>query len=281
MKSVFISYAHSNSAVAKQLSMLLNREHVFTVGPEQLGVGPSCNAHVFSLIRRSSLFVALMDDPSPNVMFELGYALGASKQVLLMASPETPIPFDIGSLPVARYDNYDIRSAYEVADRFLSMLIERPSVALSSGSGRQRLHYLLDNPDRLEEISPQEFESIVYEFFMELGFQMEGSTSSNEGGYDMRIRDIENGVDTIVEVKKYTRNGKIGVSSVHELIGRTVVSKAASAILIATGDFSASARSMAGKSPCPIKLLNLQQLLAISRESFAIEHRQHAAYSKV
>jgi hypothetical protein len=50
-------------------------------------------------IRNSAFVIADVSDLTPNVFYELGYAKGLGKQVIVTAKRGTPLPFDVGDIP--------------------------------------------------------------------------------------------------------------------------------------------------------------------------------------
>jgi hypothetical protein len=50
-------------------------------------------------IRNSAFVIADVSDLTPNVFYELGFAKGLGKQVIVTAKKGTPLPFDIGDVP--------------------------------------------------------------------------------------------------------------------------------------------------------------------------------------
>ena len=50
-------------------------------------------------IRNSAFVIADVSDLSPNIFYELGYAKGLGKQVIVTAKKGTQLPFDIGDIP--------------------------------------------------------------------------------------------------------------------------------------------------------------------------------------
>lgn len=265
MKSVFISHAHSETDKARLLTDILRKENitVFSIADE-LTPGAEWQAELLAMIRRCSLFIAVVDEPAPNVMLEIGYALGAAKPVLLMARRKENIPFDIASLPIVQFDTYELGAVYDVADKLLARLGDGDRVPHDLAGGTQALQYLLQHPDYLEEISPKEFEEMVFHHFQELGLDATQTPQNADGGFDILLKDRNTSRSTIVEVKKYARNSKLGVASVHQLLGSLMLTDAASAILVTTGGFSASAISMAQKSSRRIRLLSLEELVSMS-----------------
>jgi len=57
----------------------------------------------YSSILASDLVIAVVDRANPNVYFEIGVAIGAGKQVILIADPAVPMPFDLASVPCVSF----------------------------------------------------------------------------------------------------------------------------------------------------------------------------------
>ena len=53
----------------------------------------------------SSVVIADVTPPNPNVFYELGYSHALKKPVILLAERETPLPFDVSGFRVIFYDN--------------------------------------------------------------------------------------------------------------------------------------------------------------------------------
>ena len=110
-------------------------------------------------IFRHSIFalVAFIDEPTPNVMLELGYALGAAKQVLLIRSREARIPFDVASLPVAHFDECDTGSLFAIAEQLrIKANFDAPPDRQFIGI-RDQLAQMVKDSDYLEQLSAQQF----------------------------------------------------------------------------------------------------------------------------
>jgi hypothetical protein len=50
-------------------------------------------------IRNSAFVIADVSELSPNVFYEVGYAKGLGKQVIVTARKGTQLPFDLGDVP--------------------------------------------------------------------------------------------------------------------------------------------------------------------------------------
>ena len=58
-------------------------------------------------ISKSAFVIADVTEPTPNVFFEIGYAKGCGKQVIVTAAEGTTLPFDLADMPVLFWRNLD------------------------------------------------------------------------------------------------------------------------------------------------------------------------------
>jgi hypothetical protein len=54
---------------------------------------------IFSNIKKAAFVIADLSEPKPNVYYELGYAQGLDKPVVITAYKGTPLPFDVADIP--------------------------------------------------------------------------------------------------------------------------------------------------------------------------------------
>lgn len=273
MRSIFISYSRSDAEKARLVADTLLTEGLSVSRPDKLVPGSDWQAEILSAIRQCSVFVALIDEPTPNVMLELGYALGVSKPVLLIGSPEAQIPLDVASLPMARLDQSDIGSLFAIVEQLRNKSSANAAPKPELLGVRDQLKRMLEDADYLEQVSWREFESLVLAFLRELGFDAVQMPATHDGGYDILAKDPQTSFKAMVEVKKYTKSSMLGVSIVHQLLGALSISDASCAILVNTSGFSESARSMAKKAPRRIILLTLEDLVASTRETITTASR--------
>lgn len=268
MTSIFLSYSRANLPMANVLAEELTKLGATVATPDELVPASEWHAEILSAIRQCSIFVAFIgEETSPNVMLELGYALGAAKSVMLVGGPEARIPFDIATLPVARFDIQNPRSLLIIAEgiRKRATADAVPEQQILDVHGR--LQRMLKDPEYLDQVSPREFESAVSSVFRDLGFVVDQVPPSHDGGYDILLKDPRSSVLAVVEVKKYQRSGVLGVANVRQLVGAMVVADATCGILVTTSRFSASARDMAKRAPRPMLLLTLEDLVKSTRDS--------------
>ena len=269
MKSVFISYSQRDAEKVAILVNELNKLGLRVFTPNELSVGSDWQASLMSELRKSSLFIAfLSEESSQNVMFELGYALGAAKQVLLVCRSGARIPSDIASLQYISFDESDPSS--------LSFLIEGIRKKTESvktyepqlRDAKSTLERMLNDGEYLEQVSPREFEEVVAEYFKELGFFAEMNRDGIDGGYDMVLTTEPKGrVHAIVQAKKYQAGGILSVSHVRQLVGSMTISGVAGGILVTNARFSPSSHDVAKRSPKPLLLFTIADLVTSSKRA--------------
>lgn len=58
-------------------------------------------------IAKSPFVIADVSEPTPNVFFEIGYAKGCGKQVIVTAAEGTTLPFDLADMPVLFWRDHE------------------------------------------------------------------------------------------------------------------------------------------------------------------------------
>lgn len=266
MKKVFISHSEENRSIFHHLAERLEMEGMKVFRSDSLSYGSSINSEVLSAIRRCDIFVGILNDYNPNVLLELGYALGASKRTVLIGTEDSRIPFDIAHLRVLRVDRFSPSSIMEVIEHIRYASVTESEDPPYFKSDRDFLRAIADDPGFLDAVTPREFEEAVGRYFKELGFEARQTMDNRDGGFDFLISADEHG-PAIVLVKKYNSNSRVSVSEVHRILGAAVVERASAALLVTTGGYTSSARHMAMESPIPIQLLGVEDLLAATKES--------------
>lgn len=65
-------------------------------------------ARILDGIREADFVIADVSEKSPNVFYEIGYAKGIDRPVIITALKGTELPFDIKDLPVIFYDRLNM-----------------------------------------------------------------------------------------------------------------------------------------------------------------------------
>ncbi len=108
------------------------------------------------------------------------------------------------------------------------------------------LQYLSENPQALYELSDRQFEEVMAEIYSRLGYKVELTKATRDGGKDIIIRKPEILGDFIyyVECKKYSKNNPVGVGIVRDLTGIISMDKVNGGIIATTSYFSKDARKL-------------------------------------
>lgn len=119
----------------------------------------------------------------------------------------------------------------------------------------------------LYDLSPLEFESVIAELFEHMGYSVELTKRSYDGGIDVIIeKDIASKKErTFIQCKKYKNT--IGVKDVRELLGVVEDKKATKGILCTCSDFSRSAIKLSNNNS-RIELLSGKQITRLCNEYF-------------
>ena len=119
--------------------------------------------------------------------------------------------------------------------------------------------YFDNNSEQLMRLHWREFEKLVTELLQSQGFQTEIGPGSADGGIDIRLvqRDPIGDILTLVQVKKYGTNRRIGLQAIQALHGVREVERANGSMFVTTSDYGPSARRFAGRE-------NVQMALYVS-----------------
>jgi len=103
--------------------------------------------------------------------------------------------------------------------------------------------YLKRYPDKIYELTPRRFEELVASILKDLGFDVEITQATRDGGRDI-IAYVRNAVSsylTHIECKRYAPENKVGVGVIREVVGVHNIRKATKSIIVTTSFFSIDA----------------------------------------
>jgi restriction system protein len=106
------------------------------------------------------------------------------------------------------------------------------------------------DPDLVYTLPPRRFEELAAALFESLGYSVELTPASKDGGKDLYVarRDDLGSLVFFVECKRYARNRPVGVALVRQLHGTVEAGRATGGILLTTSHFTAGARSFKVRS---------------------------------
>lgn len=268
MKNVFLSGPHGSHEDLSLLANALAAEGIEVWRPDRIlpGTGTDWSGEILSAIKRCDVFVAVLYKAHPNVMFELGYAMGGGKTVLLIRGSGGEIPFDVASLPALTIDRFDSRSISEAVAWIKQATVRSRRAVPDFQNAQEMLRRMCVDESFLDEVEPRAFEECIAKVLEEKGFHAEPMSARNDRGFDVEIRDFRPDVTAVVEVKKRNRNSRLSVSEVQRVVGAAVTARAQCAIIVTSGGFTASARFFAEESPIRVTLLTIDELADMTRD---------------
>jgi HJR/Mrr/RecB family endonuclease len=125
------------------------------------------------------------------------------------------------------------------------------------------LERLRRNPFELHNIRPRQFEELICELLARLGWDVELTPESKDGGYDIiGFSGNTGGIKTswIIECKKYAPHRKVGVGVVRALCGVKEQIKVANAMIVTTSTFTRGAQQLSN-SRWDLSLRDYQNVL--------------------
>jgi len=101
--------------------------------------------------------------------------------------------------------------------------------------------FIKRKPDTIFDLPPRKFEELIAGILFDLGWSVDLTQQSKDGGYDIfAVSKDVSGVTTawVVECKRYARHRKVGVEIVRSLFGTPIVQQGANALLVTTSSFT-------------------------------------------
>ena len=150
--------------------------------------------------------------------------------------------------------------------------------ALMSFFNQLKRKKLLENTDKLESIrnlSWQDFELLVGEYFRRKGYAVQESGGGGaDGGIDLVLTKANQ--KTIVQCKRW-KNTQVSVSPIRELYGVMVAEKAVACVFVSSGRYTQEAESFANGKP--IELIDGEALYKLISEVRSTKNSTNAFVS--
>lgn len=156
-------------------------------------------------------------------------------------------PKDIGQTSIEERDKISEKVLSEIylPDENKIITTESPRITLLPANSKI-LAYLAENPEKLRELGSREFEKIMAEIYNRLGYDVELTKETRDGGKDIIIRkpDMLGDLVFYVECKQYSPKRKIGVDIVERFSGVIELDKVNGGVIATTSFFSPDAQKL-------------------------------------
>jgi len=267
MIRVFISFSYHNHYARKTAHFLQNQMSTLDAAvstiPESLDLGDKWQMCITDQINRCSVFICFVENDSPKVMFELGYALAKNKKIILVGDYKH-LPADLRSMSYLPSDS----DPFELLSRVEKILFSEWSITssfeLNVNCPSNTISELLDRPELLDSIEPREFGELIMQWFTAKGYQVDCPMDSRDCGYDFLIRPFKSD-RAVVEVKKYKSTSQVPLNIIRQLVGSMALEHTSYGILVATAQFTKSAQFFVNDIKPTILLWTLQDLVQMDQ----------------
>jgi restriction system protein len=151
-----------------------------------------------------------------------------------------------------RGEIYDVEKSLVVPSTNIITEIT-PRIVVANATLMERLK---KQPESIFQIPSRQFEEIVAELLDDMGFEVEITKATRDGGKDI-LAYMSTGIGKflcLVEAKKYRQDRTVGVELVRTLYGTLCDYQANSAMLVTTSSFSADARAFQRKHEYQLSL---------------------------
>tara|TARA_R110001592_G_C12923714_1_gene728777 strand:- start:4 stop:837 length:834 start_codon:yes stop_codon:yes gene_type:complete len=233
-------------------------------------INPSRNEYIHSqeinqthdfLINKCDLFISILKSNYPWQMFELGYAIASGKKVLIVADTDTDLPYNLKNYQFIRTDLESSHSVYSIIRYLEKIQFEESHEERNIETLEEFTDLLRVDSTAIDKISGSEFELLIANFFKSKGYGVQLAETSSYYGFDLMIDNFEGHRKTIIEIKKYNRNSKVSINTIHQVFGTMSICEADYAIVITTSDFTSSAKNFATSISDKIELWNYETLI--------------------
>jgi hypothetical protein len=124
--------------------------------------------------------------------------------------------------------------------------------------------HLRRNVSDIYALTPRRFELLVEDVFRNLGYRTQLTKQTRDGGYDVLLSGSD-GMQVLVECKRYAKDQRVRVSTVRELLGVQLCKGVRFGKLVTTAYFTEPARSTAlevneGDSGFHLDLIDIEEL---------------------
>jgi hypothetical protein len=269
---VFVAHSIRDRDFVDVLARVMREDGHEVHLPADLAAGTNISSAISATVRSADVFVAVVSFANSNIFYEIGLAAGANVPMLIAASAHESLPLDIASVPYVRLTGDDTRDAQVVAHRVKDLQSEVSKKSTKFESAEAALQAAVRDPQVLESLGPVEFENLIGQLLKERGFIVESLRTAPDVGADFALKSDAGKEVALVEVKKLSRQSRVSVETVRNLLSAVSNTGASRGLLVSTAGYTAAALALAAGAP--ILLRTLQDVLAAKSLKDLLETRK-------
>jgi hypothetical protein len=155
----------------------------------------------------------------------------------------------LDTLQSALQSKLDLETRFQFVESPYGLLVPAKQFQLLSKDFSKILDQAKQDRSHLLSLSPRAFEMFIGDLFKALGYQVEVTQKSRDGGADIICLQNQNGIPFkfAVEVKRYKESRPIGVALVRSFVGANKQFEADKLIYVTTSSYTQSALEYADK----------------------------------
>jgi len=262
---VFIAHsARDEELVATVVAQFRKGDHDVFV-PEEITAGGNILSEISAAIRSADVLVAVLTAANTNVVYELGLAAGASVPILVTAHTHSLLPSDLATVPYVQLTSDILRDAQTIVRRAEELEGLGATKKFSFNSAEAALQAASRDPAVLESIAPSDFARLIAELFKERGYEVAQPNPSGDAMVDLVMTSEKDKEIVLIELKKMSRQSRVSVETVRQLLGMVLSMGAAAGILVSTSGFTSAALALAAGTP--VVLRTLEEILEAKSKS--------------
>jgi HJR/Mrr/RecB family endonuclease len=132
-------------------------------------------------------------------------------------------------------------------DQFSATVSPETGAARAAAEFRTLLSRDGPSRDDLLRMKPRDFERFIAEVWSRLGYEVDLTKLSGDGGYDLiAVQRAHSNEKFLIECKRYAPSNKVGVGLVRALYGVKTAEKATKALLVTTSSYTRGAQEFMG-----------------------------------
>ncbi len=234
---------------------------------ENLKLGEHWKNRIIDSINKCTVFISIVDNDDPFLMFELGYALAKNKKIILIADSNNfanKLPVELNNMLFIEKTSDLFEILIQIEKYTSTYKVDLIYSNIDSWSASTIIEKINENLDIIDNFDSIEFENMLEKWFQEHSFTTQKTSSTIDFGYDFKIDTFLNS-PAVVEVKKYKRTSQVPLASIRQLIGSMALEHAEYGIMISTAPYSNSSKYFINSIEQKIYLLTIEDIIKLNK----------------
>lgn len=267
---IFIAYSSRDRELVETLVTLLREDGHIVFHAAEMAATANLLSEISAMIRSADVLIAVVTTGNANVFYELGLAAGAGVPTLISARTGEILPADLFSIPYVQLTGDIFRDSQVIAKRVKELEGLSSTIKRDYATAEAELLAAARDASVLEALAPADFERLVAKLFKERGYEVTATSASRDAGVDVIVKSPSQKDVILVEIKKLSKQSRVSVEAVRQLLGAVELTGATLGMLVASSGFTAASVALAANTR--IVLRTLEEVLAAKSETDLLPH---------